>query len=419
MRQLTLASRHALLGITCVVLILAQVHAFQEGGSTPRTVETRQAARRDGEKYVDPAKVSIDKLAVRWGAPGYKGDAANTSHTEVTLSGTITIAGDVQGKLLPFQVVMSRRPSVKPEWSKGHELESTISANVTAERAGVKDATFPFSIAVPLHRILTSPAKDELFQVGVSLANVTDTRVEWTNAQGVLPQSVQMVPVRGSSRLSTALQLINLCSDPLDTYGDPSAIVNAVNFLRDKGKEGAIEALEEYLRIASPGGRKRNESDLANPGSARKNVILTIVPVLFSNCKFDSGITVHKDLPVNLRLPVGNARFGEGTADRLLALAKEHGVMLDRKLSPPDDPITVIEELYEKLIQTEEYRSHLDSNAIKLRLRRQALILAHSSYARDPFELGNDSKWSNYVSSHRLHELKWDKDRYAKGAPKR
>jgi hypothetical protein len=259
------------------------------------------------------------------------------------------------------QVVISRKHNQRPDWTKRHDkTDSAWDDCVTNDKGEFKARFSLYEISRPVGDAKT-------FQIAVSLGQKTGRTIKWTNATPVLRGSKGTVMIRGPDPLSPTLQIINGAPSVKSRDYDPVALIRAVNHLHSLGKEGAISALREFLKIA--GNSSFAERDPANIDTSDCQCVFLIVRLLFEPkglqdklpsiaighmspypAKEDAELWPLYPLAVQEDIPflVMEWRFVAGSPEHPanhVDWAEKHGKLRVKPLRPSDNPLRAVDTL--------------------------------------------------------------------------
>jgi len=161
------------------------------------------------------------------------------------------------------------------------------------------------------------------------------------------------------------MRMINGCPSPDGPAFEPVYLVRAVNHLRAMGKDKAIAAMREYRRISNGPLPERHRIVPENLDTSNEYCLASLIPLLFPNLWDQSRpsgydmrhvadfIRVESDLPfLTNRIGFRSTAYGGGetpfSTRILVASADTTGILRERPLRPPDDPIRCAENLLSK-----------------------------------------------------------------------
>ncbi len=214
---------------------------------------------------------------------------------------------------------------------------------------------------------------------------------------------------------------------------DPLAVIRAVNALQPLGREKAIAAIAEYLRISSSFENPGREGaflvmrclfDVPTPpghmppmmvgaGSPAPPTDATLLP------RFP--IAIRGDIPFML---VGGYALGgmPEQPEHHLDYFRKHGVVRSARLRPLDDPLALVDGLVGKPTTRFLSATGLDANWGRARIVNQFLLLIDNVYRGKAdiygqrFGPGNDidARWQAVRAEIRKLRVRWDEatDRY-------
>lgn len=191
--------------------------------------------------------------------------------------------------LQPIRVVVSRLPETKHDWSERQEMHDAVwDEFITGEKGEFLVRLSPGEV----RRAIGKPAK---FQVGLSLGTQEGAQVRWENTIGVLPQSVTMLTIPGVPAISPTMQIINGAPSYQQNDFNPAKLVRAVNHLLPLGKEKAIAALRDFLKVARDDYQSLRMDE--NIDTSDKTCVFLIVRLLFE------PMDLAEELPAIMTVP--------------------------------------------------------------------------------------------------------------------
>lgn len=268
------------------------------------------------------------------------------------------------------RLLVARNPATRLDWSRGHDHHDTIWTEVLLEA----DGTFAAQIPTVWLNLCVGVARS--FQVGLVPAIVEGDTVTWLDATPVLSGSLGELAIRGPEPLGETLQRINAAPGVYAETFEIDALIRAVNHLHGLGKEGALDALEEFLVRAGDRCYGARPRDPARIDTADDNGVFLIVRLLFEPAEdqwktypypwvglgepqprcsdeFQARwphfpLVVVEDVPLLIvsdyaiagirQLPIVHVRW-----------ARKHGKLRETPLRPGRDPVGAVEALLEQL----------------------------------------------------------------------
>jgi len=225
---------------------------------------------------------------------------------------------------------------------------------------------------------------------------------------------------RGLAQFREEFELINRSTDLLGwDEPDPVSLVRAVNHLRSRGRERAIEVFRAYMRYA-----RVNAKAAGRPHAPDEQRLCWIIPLLFvpaeENADLPSlgrdpavgasktwkpfDISVIGDLPFHIVEIIFRTGSPEPDRGYLVEWAAEHARLRDNPLRPVDDPIQAADELCNQIAQEDEF--------LRMHIRRQArrsidrlLPRAHQQ-SQSPWLLDED--WKSLKRAASKIKFRWD-----------
>jgi hypothetical protein len=236
--------------------------------------------------------------------------------------------------------------------------------------------------------------------------------------------------------LRSLLRLIDRAPGEDNGPYDPLVVIKIVNTLQALGKEKAVAAVDEYLRISDE-----------NSYGARLGLFL-VLRVLFDVPENEGGIPrmfegtpsllmprspilMKRDIP--LAMPEGFMLNGQHQpVEEHVAYYRQHGLLRSKPLKPTDDPLSILDEamnlwrsIHEDVVtpwqmtHKDEYRSNewqrymvmeqllrLIDSVYQLPTDLAGHRLAHLRPHRTQQEL--EAQWAKYVNDVALLKIRWD-----------
>lgn len=331
--------------------------------------------------------------------------------------------------LQPIRVVIAKTPGDRQDWTKGHMLEKSANGDFVVnwnddkqepENNGEFEATIPIT---QIERPIGKPGK---FQVGLSLGEQAGQTMRWSNTMPVLPVTVRTIEVPGQPVLSGAVQAINGAPSSLGWDYDPAAMVRAVNALHGLGKEPAINALRDYLKLARVYGPVFEKRIAASIDTSDQSCLKLLIPLAFEridptqklperDMEGDGYRLKHErwpnfDVQLEDNIPFHVVFYSGSTGSRsttawLVDWAEDHGRLRHEPLKPATDPLDAADRICDKVAK----RSGMNDD-LRRHIRLQALRMVRHLLAEDATEsnVTDPGRWRKLkLLVGQLH-LKWD-----------
>ena len=427
------------MGIGLLVCVLLPPPGLAAGGSPkgPTGIGYEWSSNRDGWtrtiKYADirnyavgPVDLAARTITVAW-QPLQLDQLGNIC----TVSGELQVSGDGQPQPTPvnwFQgvtVYMAKAPDTKLDWSKGMDEKNTLGETAYVSPDGM------FTVNMDLRQTQSERLRKQPFQFGLALASHTGqgkTRqtVVWKSSTPAIPATEQRLEVPAAQPNSRALRMIDRASGWPYQNPDGVALIRAVNTLQRLGKQRALAALEEYVRLTDRPGY-RDES----------RIVLWIIRVLFESIPPGDRIPIHgvaiwfvkpdsadganwplnpmavvDDMPFMLGRPVGHSGPGPHPASQI-EWARRHGAIRGQPLKPTANPLRAAES-----ILTSPHFAQLKEDVqveATRQLREQALAMVAAMLrpitlrCRDKEEM--QLHWNDRLKQAHERDICWDTER--------
>jgi hypothetical protein len=387
-------------------------------------IETRSTGVEDlpaEDRILDQA--DRKRLRVTWEKPRRKVyERASRRESCLEITGKLSLL-QADGKTLkavdwpyPIQVVITRRPNEKPDWTRWYDPRDSLSSGTLVGREFMYDTPRTkkpvgvFSAGFPLSEIETAVGTTMPFQVGLSFGEKKGNMVTWSNISPILPQSVKMLDVPGPKPLSRTLQLINACPTPIDWNYDPIALVRATNHLQSLGKDKAIAAMREFLELADDPVPLRRRIDPTNIDTSNQWCLASIVPLVFDGVREREDIRVWQGIPFHTVVIRGFSRPGPVSSRPLVDEAARIGTSRKKPLRPADNPLEAADALFDKIVEEgggfrQERLNHL---------RRQAWTairhLVDPGGKQSP-DFSSQESWDKLKAKVTQMKIRWDEKR--------
>lgn len=258
---------------------------------------------------------------------------------------------------------LSKEHGKQQDWTNGANMAESDFATVILEKDG------SFEIRFDVRDTNRNPDSEQEFQIGLVLAkhknlgkSSINQQVEWSTETPVIKETVRMISVPASPKISKELNLLKQASSwPRDPDG--GKLIRAVNGLQRLGKEKALEVLFQFNQAVE------------QPDS---EILWHIVPLLFEHADLrqspisDSHYRIHfgdgrwisdetraenrRRWPYDPMVVVDDVPFMMGThvgggglfATPFSAIrwAKRFGVMRSKRLVPTSNPLVAAQKLF-------------------------------------------------------------------------
>lgn len=373
-------------------------------------------------------------LRVAWGSPSVS--PLGDSFPHLIFPGRVFLR-EADGKEHPvdwlqaIRVVIARSPNERQDWSKGHRLETSACEDVMLNWNDDKqEATIngEFQAKIPIADIERPLGESGEFQIGLSLGEQGGRTMTWSNKKPVLPDTIRTIEVPGQPVLSGEVQAINGAPSSIGWDYDPAAMIRAVNVLQGLGKDRAIEALRDYLKLARIRGPWPRKRIAASIDTSDQSCLELLIPLSFERIDAaeklpeknweDNGYTLKhdswRDLDVRFEgdIPFHVVRYGGSIGSRsttawLVDWADDHGRLRQEPLKPVTDPLEAAERICDKTAR----RSGMDDD-LRRHIRSQALRMAAPLLDEDADESNvlDIEVWTNLKPRVAQLQLKWDTD---------
>lgn len=334
--------------------------------------------------------------------------------------------------LQPIRVVIAKTPGDRQDWTKGHMVEKSANGDFVVnwnedKQEPVKNGEFAARIPIAqIERPIGEPGK---FQVGLSLGEQAGQTMSWSNTMPVLPVTVHAIEVPGQPVLSGAVQAINGAPSSLGWDYDPAAMVRAVNALQVMGKEPAINALRDYLKLARVYGPRFEKRMAASIDTSDQSCLELLIPLAFERIdpmeklperdlehvgyrlkherwpNFD--VRLEDDIPFHV-VWYGGSIGPRYTTAWLVDWAEDHGRLRHELLKPATDPLDAADRICDKVAK----RSGMNDD-LRRHIRLQALRMVRHLLAKDVAESNviDPGQWTKLkLLVGQLH-VRWDAER--------
>jgi ankyrin repeat protein len=357
----------------------------------------------------------LKRLRVSWEKPRRKIDDKGR---RLEITGKLSML-QPDGKTLrpvdwpyPIRVVITRRPSEKPDWSRFHDERDSLWEDTLVGRT-IDSEELPAGVFIAnfdLGEIESPIGATKPFQVGLSFGEKNGNRVLWCNVAPILPQSVKMLDVSGPKFLSRTLQLINACPTPAGPVYDPIALVRATNHLQSLGKDRAIAQLREFLEHSSRTGHTRGRIDPRNIDTSNQWCLASLVPLLFEGMEPDAYFSVWRGIPFNTFF-ISEWKGSPGSTRPLVDRAAKGAKLWARPLRPADNPLEAADSLYLKMVQAKvrwprwDLREHLRGQAW------QAIRHLVDTGEESSPDFLSEETWNDLKARVKRLKIRWDEER--------
>jgi hypothetical protein len=259
-----------------------------------------------------------------------------------------------------LRVVVSRAPDVRPDWSHGVSERDSVWEDVITSELG------EFSVAIPLRELQRTVDHPASFCVGVAMSDLEPIGAELYGDR-ILPHCISAIELPGQAALPVDLEIVHEAPALHFESFDPARLVRAVNTLRAAGAAGTLRLLERYAELCPSSSYVWGvPHQPIGADTADTSGFYAIVRSLFDS-KHEligflsmSGTTIWPQQPcapaeLVQRYPllivddfpflVAWARRGSGPITdplREIRWAREHGVLREARLRPPDDPTQLV-----------------------------------------------------------------------------
>lgn len=332
--------------------------------------------------------------------------------------------GDIAGVV---RVVVARRGPGPVDWKTA--LGSALVVEWNADRDGMIEAR------ADLRRLHFLGGVETL---SVALAHTDAIGVDGKAVRGrdlrIVPGTECVLPISCPESISEGARLIAELPGSGERSFNGIPLIRAVNYLHSQGKEGAIDALREYLALASycPG-------HMPKPPGFWHNVFWTI-RLLFESAddtappptrlggprvriRPDSAslfphypLVECQDLP--LLFTEGMMLFGAASQPYpLLAWAEKHGRLREEPLRPPDNPLEAVDAW---LARRDVQEAFTDHDGLKWQARRQAHAAIQNLVTNASLSpCRTESDWVALRQQVNGLDLEWDEkqEAYVNAAP--
>ena len=313
---------------------------------------------------------------------------------------------------------LANSPGTTPDWSKGMDQADTT------HDTGVISRSKPSSFEIDVREINHSRNAAEKFQVGIALAkhgsqgNNKET-IFWRSDQKAVPASIHMLTLLAAPPLPFEVQLINEARNWPDRNSDAVPLIRAVNMLQRRGKEQALDLLEEYGKNLHQFGDQE--------------IIFWIIRLLFEPIELDERIPVpaiavfspaersQKDnWPLDVLAVVDDVPFMIGEMGGMggmpesprshIEWARQYCVIRDEPLTPVGNPLVAAE----KLLHSDRFQQLPVNNWTSTddSIRSQAISMLHGKVADIEVCCGADAdqakEWQSRLEESKKLGIHWD-----------
>jgi hypothetical protein len=302
-----------------------------------------------------PQAGQLENVVVEWSEPGI-----NEIGHVCTIYGQLLVESET-GERTPVDwpqliaVHLSRSPGESSDWSRGVDSESAANETVVVNLDG------KFSVDIDLREVKSGFDDNRTLQAGVSLAKQTVTapdelRAEVGSSVPVMAKSVCMLVIPRAREQSEIIKLIDRATGWPDEDSSAVDLIRASNALRELGREQALAALEEYLKLMWNGGLNSADVNViygliqctfepANParklprpyycfhlGGQRDSTLAALWP--------REPMDISNDIPWLLGGPVGGSGPPHYPGNEILWI-RRYGKLRDEPMRPADNPLVV------------------------------------------------------------------------------
>jgi hypothetical protein len=363
-------------------------------------------------------KEQLKRLRVTWEKPRRTVDEEGIRRRPILeITGKLSLL-QADGKTLkpvdwpyPIQVVIARRPNEKLDWSRWHDETDSVSDNTLVGHEftrgpGLFRRTVAgvFTTRLKLSEIHGPIGATKPYQVGLCFGEKKGKKLTWCNEAPILPQSVKMLDVAGPRPISRTLQFINACPAPLDGNFDPIALVRAANHLQSLGKDKAIAALREFLKLAYYDHAFRYCIDPENIDTSNQYCLASLVPLVFDGVPQRERIRVFEGIPFKTVGMVSIRGYGPGSTRPLVEAAAKHGKLRKKPLRPTDNPLEAADTLSGKMADR-ELRPNLRGQAWR------AIRHLVDPDSKRPPRLSSRAEWDKLKAKAAQLKIRWDEVR--------
>lgn len=368
----------------------------EEGGSELNPVEL-------------PSRTVQERLRVRWFEPEID-----------QLGRSCTIAGelyDPETELTitwrqPITVAIDRNEDKKGANSKLGDRECIERECIKTESSGKFRAIFD------IRGIERDVGKAQVLSVYVAVGtqnvNVNEVTTRWSSEDPLLGLDQETLEIPANPKLDRIQFLLNEAGKHEHSY-QPAPIIRAINALHGLGKQKAVSAIEEHLKMLREGDQRSSGED---------DHVFTILRVLFEPVdpttkfpvprNFSASVDgeVEKEWPLNPVVLVAGIPFkyhrsmgGSGTpeiAASHLEFVKQSCVLRERPLKPTLNPIQAAEVLCDSQKIRLLDRKYSRPEAIDA-IREQAISMLPKKY--------REQEWSSVRETAGKLILEWDDER--------
>jgi hypothetical protein len=219
-------------------------------------------------------------------------------------------------------------------------------------------------------------------------------------------------------QLRSLLRVIDTAPGDVDPY-DPLALIKVVNTLQPLGKEKALAAIDEYLRVADEYSDARIGLfwvlrvlfDIPEGKGAMPSMIEGTPSPLLPR----SPVWIGHDIPLLLTSWLGGSV--RNPVEEQVEYFRQNGLLRSEPLRPTDDPLSILDDVMNSWQSTYKDVYGAKDNE-RLRLIEQLLQLIDSVY-RLPKDLEGyrlhyqkkqevDARWETFVRDVSLLKIRWD-----------
>jgi len=419
-----------LAGQACVGL--SQVNAEARGGYTSRTQSTFSG---EGRQLSDTER---GRLFVEWHEPSVSRSLLDVP--SIKLTGFLRLRSE-NGKnsepvswVQPICVGIVQEPDYKPKFDRGLPYHAFAVDEVVVNEISdwpPRDKSLKageFVVDFPTSSIRRGIEVEREFAVAISLGSLVSGTAKWSTDAPVVRGSIGKVKVPGQLRSSPTLQKINACSNGYGWHYDPKAAVRAANELRGLGREKALKALREYLKLTGrferfgSGPTESERIDTADP-----SCVEYLVEFVFGDLRDRRDrlgeIDLYRDVPFHFVYREVINRIGSpDDYSEWIDRAEQSNKFITTRWRPPDDPLNVADEYFDRLKILGKYRPSESRplrrpDGLKYHIRRQGVRLIKSESVLkalptlDEKAVESDIAWQELKKAASDLRLRWDDER--------
>ncbi len=391
--------------------LLAQFEGgYARGGRDGDGTWYEEEGGREANPVELPARSIQQRLKVRWSAPMID-----------QLGNNCTIAGELYdpetGKVIswrqPLTVGIERNefsPGATSKWSDYDFIEHDCT---------MTELNGKFSVTFDIREFGRDLAKAQVHRVflavGTQEVDGERVRVLWTSEDALLKLDQETLEIPANPKLDPIQFLLNEAGKHEHSY-QPEPIIRVINALHRLGKQKAVAAIEEHLKMLREGDQRSSGED---------DHVFTILRVLFEpvdpTAKFPVprnfsasvyGTEVEKEWPLNPIVLVGDIPFRyhrsmgftglPEMAESHLEFVKQSCVLRERPLNPTLNPIQAAEVLCDSQKVRMLDKKYSQPEAIDA-IREQAISMLPKKY--------REQEWNSVSETAGKQILVWEDER--------